>query len=185
MQRNYRPHRNASTDRTAGIPGADACGVMRPGCGEALARACDVSMVSGVLYSLATASGDQLTMAPERTDYFQPLSEKIEVIDASSPTTNRRASVQRISINNTDQEPFSSGTLSAANTAAALSDFFGPAFDGFGKPVGYGIYTQRNLTGKFEYSFWNLEPVAISIWAVHFGNPLSVLPPGATIGVPA
>lgn len=165
-------------------PAGGQCGILRPGCDMPVAGACDVSLVAGVTRAAAAGTSNQLTMAPLRTDYFQPLSEKLECIDNVAPGTNRRAEISAVLINDQHQEPFSSSTASAVNTSVVLSDFLGPAFDGFGKPVGYGIYTQANLTGVFQYTFWNPEAVAIDLYAVHFGNPLSVLPPGMGVGQP-
>lgn len=164
---------------------AVACGsdVTRPGCDTYVPPTCDVQMVTGVLRGLATATGNTLTMAPLRTNYFQALSEKLEVIDATNPDINRRVEVQTIEINRIPQEPFSDA-LAAANTAAALSDFFGPAFDGFGKPVAYGIYAQAALIHVFQYGFWNIESVSVDIYAAHFGNSLSAVPPGLSVGQP-
>jgi len=140
-------------------------------------------MVTAKLVGLAAGTGDTLTMAPKRTNYFQPLFEKLQVIDASNPGMNRRGEVQSIEINRIPQEPFSD-TLSASNTAAALSDFFGDAFDEWGKPVAYGIYAQAALIHVFTYGLWNIESVATTTYAAHFGNAIETMPPFLKVGQP-
>lgn len=183
MQTHKIIRRNATGQTHGTDPSCRRGDVTIPGCDVPRASACDVQMVNGVLRGLAAASGDFLQMAPIRSDYFQPLSEKLEVVDAVNPDVNRRAEVQSIRINDIPQEPFS-GDLSATNPAAGLSDFFGPAFDGYGKPVAYGIYSQPNLIYQFRYGLWNQESVAINVYVAHFGNALSVIPPGLSGGTP-
>ncbi len=140
-------------------------------------------MVTGVLRDLAAATPGTLIMAPRRTNYFQPLHEKLEVIDSANPDVNRRAEIQSIEINQIPQEPFSDAT-SAVNTAAALSDFFGAAFDEYGKPVAYGIYTQQQLIYVFQYGLFNIESVPVDVYAAHFGNALEAIPPFLKVGQP-
>jgi hypothetical protein len=122
-------------------------------------------------------------MAPVRTNYFQPLAERLEALDAANPGIYRQAEVVTIEVNRIPQEPFSDA-LATGSARAALLDFFGRSFDSYGKPVSYGIYSQAALIQVFEYGLANVEAVAIDVYGTHFGNSLDVLPPGMEPGRP-
>lgn len=174
----YGRHRNA-----AACPPFRNTSVTVPGCGGAVAPACDVSMNTNVIRNTAAGVVGTLAMVPQRTTYFQPLVEKLLVIDNATPDTNRRVEITTIEINGVPQEPFSA-PAAAALASAALSDFFGAAFDGYGKEIAYGVYTVAALPYQFTYQFVNIEAVAVDVYASHFGNSLDVLPPGCQCGVP-
>jgi len=184
----HRVVRNAAIDPSGNmVPtnGGPSCrsDVTVPGCGSVTQPFCDVQMTTGVVRNVAASAVAALIMAPRRTNYFQPLFEKLAVIDSSNPDVNRRIEIQQIEINQIPQEPFSD-TIAAGNTAAALSDFFGPDFDEYGKPVSYGIYSQTSLLKVFQYGLLNIEGVAIDAYAVHFGNALDQVPPFLKVGQP-
>ena len=164
-------------------PYARGTDVVVPGCGLPVKPLCDVGMVANVERATAAGVVGTLTMAPVRTNYFQPLSEALLGIDSATPALNRRFEVQSIEINNMPQEAFSGGPV-VGQTNAGLSDFFGLKFDGYGKPISYGIYSQAALINVFTYGFVNIEAVPIDVYGIHFGNPLDVLPPGYAAGTP-
>lgn len=178
--------RNQSRSQTPSASGFYRCsadGTVVPGCGAPVQPLCDVQMVTGVLRNLAAATTGELTMAPKRTNLFQVLKECIVAVDNANPGIYRQAEVVSIEINRIPQEPFSDA-LVTGSTSAALLDFFGRQFDGYGKPVAYGIYSQESLIQVFKYGFANIEAVPIDIYAAHYGNSLDVLPPGVEMGVP-
>ncbi len=154
-----------------------------PGCGKPVKPICDVGMVANVVRNTLAGVIGTLTMAPVRTNYFQPLSEALQAIDNATPDLNRRVEIQRIAINEIPQEAFSNGPT-VGSASSALVDFFGTKFDGYGKPVSYGIYSQAALIQVFTYGFVNIEATATDLYGIHFGNPLDVLPPGYTAGQP-
>lgn len=157
--------------------------VVVPGCGMPVKPICDVGMVANVERDVAPGTISTLTMAPVRTNYFQPLAEALQAIDSADATLNRRCEIQAIEINNIPQEAFSNGPV-LGSASAALVDFFGTKFDGYGKPVGYGIYSQAALINVFTYGFVNIDTAALDLYGIHFGNPLDVLPPGYVAGQP-
>ena len=164
-------------------PYARGTDVVVPGCGKPVKPICDVGMVANVVRNTAAGVIGTLTMAPVRTNYFQPLAEALQAIDTATPDLNRRVEVHAIEINNIPQEAFSNGPT-VGSVSAALVDFFGTKFDGYGKPVGYGIYSQAALINVFTYGFVNIEATATDLYGMHFGNPLDVLPPGYAAGQP-
>jgi hypothetical protein len=164
-------------------PYARGTDVVVPGCGKPVKPICDVGMVANVVRNTLAGAIGTLTMAPVRTNYFQPLSEALIPVDTATPDLNRRVEVQAIEINNIPQEAFSNGPV-VGSTSAALSDFFGTKFDGYGKPISYGIYSQAALIQVFTYGFVNIEATATDVYGIHFGNPLDILPPGYTAGTP-
>lgn len=157
--------------------------VVVPGCGQPVKPICDVGIVANVERNTAAGAIGTLTMAPVRTNYFQPLAEALQAIDNADADLNRRVEIQAIEINNIPQEAFSGGPAVGQGNAA-LVDFYGTKFDGYGKPVGYGIYSQGALINVFTYGFVNISAQAVDLYGVHFGNPLDVLPPGYMAGQP-
>lgn len=144
---------------------------------------CDVEKVGTVLRDIAVGTFT-ITVAPVRTNYFQPLAVRMSCIDSASPDVNRRCEIQQVQINQFPQEAFS-GTPATTNTSCVLvDDYVLP--DGYGVPVAWGIFSQAALINVLQIGGVNIEPAGTTIdfYVSVYGNALEVLPPGWQMGVP-
>lgn len=157
-----------------------------PGCGRPVMPLCDVQKVGNVLR--ANAGGDTaftITVAPIRTNYFQPLAVRMAAIDGTNADINRRFEIHQVTINATPQEAFSNAAPLAANTSVVLvDDYVLP--DGYGVPVAWGIFAQAALIYILQIGCVNIEPanVTLDAYVSVYGNALDVLPPGYVPGTP-
>lgn len=157
--------------------------VIVPGCGRAKMPICDVEKVGTVLRDIAVGVFT-ITVAPVRTNYFQPLAVRMSCIDSASPDVNRRVEIHGVFINLFPQEAFSS-TAAAANTSCVLvDDYVLP--DGYGVPVAWGIFSQTALINVLTIQGVNIEPAGTTVdfYVGAYGNALDTLPPGWKVGEP-
>ncbi len=154
-----------------------------PGCGAAKMPICDVEKVGTVLRDIAVGVF-AITVAPVRTNFFQPMAVRMGCIDSTTPDVNRRCEIHQVTINEIPQEAFSA-TAALANTSCVLvDDYVLP--DGYGVPVAWGIFSQANLINVLRLGGVNIEPAGTTedLYVSVYGNGLNVLPPGWEAGKP-
>lgn len=160
-------------------------GVVLPHCGKPVRPACDVETVGFRQAAIAAATGTTFTVAPTRSEYFQGLAVRLTVVDGTDPDTNRRLEVHSITINAIPQDAFvNAGGPVAGNTSVIHSDVW-TVPEGYGVPVSWGIFAQANLIHTLQLGvFTRYAAAAVDCYTTVFGNPLSTLPAGYTLGTP-
>lgn len=187
-------HRNPDSTSTGRVPpptgGGSWCDpyfrssdVTVPGCGAAKMPICDVEKVGTVLRDIAVGVYT-ITVAPVRTNYFQPLATRMSAIDSATPDVNRRIEIHGVFINLFPQEAFSSPAAVANTSCVLIDDYVLP--DGYGVPVAWGIFSQAALINVLTLQCVNIEPAGTTVdhYVSVYGNALDVLPPGWAVGQP-
>lgn len=157
--------------------------VVVPGCGAAKMPICDVEKVGTVLRDIAVGTFT-ITIAPVRTNYFQPMAVRMACIDSTTPDVNRRVELHGVFINLIPQEAFSSAAAAANTSCVLVDDYVLP--DGYGVPVAWGIFSQANLINVLTIQGVNIEPsgTTVDLYEAVYGNGLDTLPPGWQPGTP-
>jgi hypothetical protein len=124
-------------------------------------------------------------LAPIRSNYFQALAVRMAAIDATSPDVNRRCEIHTVTINTFAQEAFSNASVLAANTSVVLVDDY-VAPEGYGVPVGWGIFSQANMIQTLQIGILNIEQAGVDLdfYCAAYGNALEAVPPGFELGRP-
>jgi hypothetical protein len=157
--------------------------VVVPGCGAAKMPICDVEKVGTAQRAIAVGAAT-ITIAPVRTNYFQPLAFRIAVTDAVTVDINRRCEIFGFFINQFPQEAFSNPAVVGGASCVLSDDYVLP--DGYGVPVAWGIFSQAALINVLTMQIVNPEPAGttINVYSSVYGNALDVLPPGWAVGQP-
>lgn len=156
----------------------------RPGCDSPVTPMCDVQMVGFREAAVAVNTPTLSTVAPVRTNYFQPLAIRLASIDGATPDLNRRSEIHSIAINGAPQDAFSNVTTVVGNTSVLLSDLW-IVPEGWGVPVSWGIFAQAALIDVLQFGWLHRNAgVTVDLYFHVFGNPLKTCPAGYTPGTP-
>jgi len=187
----YTSHRNPTPSSTLPPAGGGSwCNpyvrssdVTVPGCGAAKVPTCDVEKVGTVLRDIAVGTFT-ITVAPVRTNFFQPMAVRMACIDSTTPDVNRRVEIHGAFINQIPQEAFSTPAALANTSCVLIDDYVLP--DGYGVPVAWGIFSQAALINVLTLQGVNIEPAGttVDLYVSVYGNGLDVIPPGWQVGQP-
>ncbi len=153
---------------------------IRPGCGKPVKPLCDVQKVGEIVRNILPQTVWIINPAPRRADLFQALAARMVVSGNADPSVNGRLFAQLVEVNEAPQESFS-GAAGLANTSGVWTDdYILP--DGYGVPVAWAPFTQRNLIQTLTISGVSFNPaggVALDLAISLYGNAISSGGPGS------
>lgn len=143
-----------------------------PGC-YGLPTYCGWQQVAGIATIAATTNG-VVSVVPTVSPYFEPKAVYLFGIDPAAPGTNLRFTIGAVTVGGSPQLAINTLTPTGASaTGELLSDVYNRSDEPL--LVNWSVFSTVGLARELQISVFNLNAVAIRIYACIWGNAVSSL----------
>lgn len=146
-----------------------------PGC-YGLPTYCGWQQVAGIQNIVAATAG-VLTVLPTVSPYFEPKAVYLFGIDPTAPGTNLRFTVGAVTVGGAPQLAINNLAPDGGVAGGPLSELLSDMFNRGDQPllVNWSVFSTTGLARELQTSLFNLNAVAIRIYACVWGNAVSSL----------